>query len=65
MEHGRDEQAEEVLGDIIAAGSDAVCRFSTTPMVWKDMVKNQAIMMAPLTQCWCKKETMRTAPVTQ
>ena len=25
MEHRRDEEAEEVLGDIIARGSDAVC----------------------------------------
>ena len=27
MEHGRDEQAEEVLGDIIANGSDDVASF--------------------------------------
>ena len=25
MEHGRDEEVEQVLGDIIAQGSDAVC----------------------------------------
>ena len=25
MEHGRDEEAEQVLGDIIARGSDVIC----------------------------------------
>ena len=48
----------------------------TTMMVWKNRVKKQAtvieewrrkdmIMMAPVTQCRCKKETVMTAPVTE
>ena len=39
MEHPQDEATEAVLGDIIAAGSDAVLSFLTTTMVWKDRVK--------------------------
>ena len=75
MEHGRDEQAEAVLGDIILAEVIS-CRILTTMMVWKNRVKKQAtvieewrrkdmIMMAPVTQCWCKKEPVVTAPVTE
>ena len=73
MEHGRDEEAEEVLGDIILAGGDVLLYLND--MVWKNRVKKQAtvieewrrkdmIMMAPVTQCWCK-EPVVTAPVTE
>ena len=56
MEHPRDEATEVMLS----------CRFSTIAMVWKDRVKKKAmIMMAPVTQCRYKKETMMTAPVTE
>ena len=45
-------------------------------MVWNNRVKKQAtvieewrrkdmIMMAPVTQCWCKKETVMTSLVTE
>ena len=75
MEHGRDEEAEEVLGDIILAGGD-VLSYLKTMMVWKNRVKKQAtvieqwrkrdmIIMAPVNQCRCKKETVMTSPVTE
>ena len=50
------------------------CRFSTTPMVWKERVKaplieewrrKDMIMMAPVTECRWKKETVMTALVTE
>ena len=75
MEHGRDEQAEEVLGDIILAGGDILSYLNDNDGL-KNRVKKQAtvieewrrkdmIMMAPVTQCWCKKEPVVTAPVTE
>ena len=57
---------EALLRDIIAEGSDAIMSFLNETMVWKDRVKKQAmIMMAQVTQCRCKKETVMTAPVTE
>ena len=52
------------------------CRILTIAMVWKDRVKKQAtvieqwrrkdmIMMALVTECRCKKETVMTASVTE
>ena len=75
MEHGRDEEAEEVLGDIILAGGDVLSSLNDND-VWKNRVKKQAtvieewrrkdmIMMAPVTQCWCKKVPAVTTPVTE
>ena len=75
MEHGRDEEAEEVLGDIIFAGGDVLSYLNDNDGL-EEQVKKQAtvieewrrkdmIMMAPVTQCWCKKEPVVTAPVTE
>ena len=74
MEHGRDEQAEEVLGDIILAGGDILSylndndglnRVKKQATVIEEWRRKDMIMMAPVTQCWCKKEPMVTAPVTE
>ena len=74
MEHGRDEQAEEVLGDIILAGGDILSylndndglnRVKKQATVIEEWRRKDMIMMAPVTQCWCKKEPMVMAPVTE
>ena len=52
MEHPRDEETEDMLGDIIAKEVMSLHRFSTTPMVWKDRVLKKKVMSmkAPVTQ---------------
>ena len=52
MEHGRDEQAEDVLGDIILAED---------VLVWKNRVKKQATVIEE----WRRKDMIMMAPVTQ
>ena len=51
------------------------CRFSMTSMVWKERKQATVIeqwrrkvmimMVAPVTECWWKKETVMTALVTE
>ena len=75
MEHGRDEEAEEVLGDIILAGGDVLLYLNDNDgleehgekqaTVIEEWRRKDMIMMAPVTQCWCKKEPVVTAPVTE
>ena len=76
MEHGRDEEAEERLRDIILDGGDVMSCFlndndgleeqgEEAATVIEEWRRKDMIMMAPVTQCWCKKEPMVTAPVTQ
>ena len=74
MDHGRDEEAEQVLGDIIAAGGDVMSYLNETDGLEGEMKQatiieqwrgKDMIMMAPVTEYRCKKETVMTAPVTE
>ena len=78
MDTARDEVQEELLGDIIARGSDAVCSLFLNDTdgleaAGYDYDGSDDLMPVqegdhedgPATQCRCKKETMMTSPVTE
>ena len=75
MEHGRDEEAEEVLGDIILAGGDILSYLNDNDGLEEQgeeagcgdrrVEEERHDYDGSGDQCWCKKEPVVTAPVTE